>query len=753
MSLIDTPSTTPELHKTVCILCSNNCGIEVGLDGREIVKVRGNKSHVASKGYTCEKARRINHYQNAAGRLTSPLRREPDGSYTEIDWDTAIAEVVAGLRRVEAEHGGRSMLYYGGGGQGNHLCGAYGAATRRALGIRHRSNALAQEKTGEAWVDGRMFGTHLHGDFHHAEVSVFVGKNPWQSHGFDEARRVLKSIAADESRSMIVIDPRRTETADLADLHLQVRPGTDAFCVAALAGVLVQENLADLAWLAAHTSGSDPVMTELSRVDVAEFARRCGVDESLLRRAARRLAAADSVAVLEDLGIEMGPHSTLVSYLQKLLWVLVGSFAKPGAMTTHSSLVPLFNYAGAGREPAAPVSGNPVISGMIACNEIPELVLADHPERLRALFVESANPVHSLADSGMWRRAMAELDFSVVIDVAMTETARLAHYVLPSASQYEKVETTFFSLSFPDNTVTVRAPILEPEPGTLPEPEIHARLVREAGVIDDEVLAPLRAAAGAGRAEFAAALAQTVTDDPGLAAIGAVVLYETLGPTLPEGMAGAAPLWFSAQQAMMKHGDAVRAAGFESADDLFDAMIERRDGVVFTRHTYEQSWSMLNTDDGLIALDIAELMADLARLADAPIDHRTSDFPFILSAGERRSSTANTIIRDPAWRQQDQQGSLRISPADAAALGVSSGGRVRVTTAGGTAVAVAEINDTMLEGHVSLPNGLGLDYAPAGGEPEAVGVAPNELTTTDWRDPYAGTPWHKHVPARLEPVA
>lgn len=747
------PASNPnELHKTVCILCSNNCGIEVALDQRKIVKVRGNKSHVASKGYTCEKARRIDHYQNAAGRLTSPLRREPDGSYVEIDWDTAITEVVSGFQQVEAEHGGRSMLYYGGGGQGNHLCGAYGAATRRALGIRNRSNALAQEKTGEAWVDGRMFGTHLHGDFHHAEVSVFVGKNPWQSHGFDETRRVLKAIAADDARSMIVIDPRRTETAELADHHLQVRPGTDAFGVAALAGVLVQENLADRAWLTANTTGADSVVAELARVDVTDFARRCGVDENLLRAAARRLAAADSVAVQEDLGIEMAPHSTLVSYLQKLLWVLVGSFAKPGAMTTHSSLVPLFNYAAAGREPAAPVSGNPVISGMIACNEIPELILVDHPERLRALFIESANPVHSLADSAAWRRAMAEVDFSVVIDVAMTETARLAHYVLPAASQYEKVETTFFSLSFPENTITVRAPILEPLPGTLPEPEIHARLVREAGAVDDKALAPLQAAATAGRTEFAAALGRSVADDPGLSAVGAVVLYETLGPTLPEGMAGAAPLWFSAQQAMMKHGDAVRAAGFESADQLFDAMIERQDGVVFTRHTYEQAWSMLDTDDGRINLHIPELVADLARLSDAPVDHRSDEYPFILSAGERRSSTANTVIRDPAWRRTDSQGSLRISPADAASLGVSSGGRVRVTTAGGTAVAVAEVNDTMRDGHVSLPNGLGVDYAPAGGEPEAVGVAPNELTTTDWRDAYAGTPWHKHVPARLEPV-
>ncbi len=122
-------------------------------------------------------------------------------------------------------------------------------------------------------------------------------------------------------------------------------------------------------------------------------------------------------------------------------------------------------------------------------------------------------------------------------------------------------------------------------------------------------------------------------------------------------------------------------------------------------------------------------------------------------AGERRSFTANTIIRDPSWRKKDAQGALRLCSADAEALGVDDGGRVRITTPGGVAVAVAEINDTMQEGHVSLPNGHGLAYSPAGGDPEIYGVAPNELTTLDWCDPIVGTPWHKHVPARLEAVS
>ncbi|MDP6214755.1 MAG: molybdopterin dinucleotide binding domain-containing protein, partial [Acidimicrobiales bacterium] len=162
---------------------------------------------------------------------------------------------------------------------------------------------------------------------------------------------------------------------------------------------------------------------------------------------------------------------------------------------------------------------------------------------------------------------------------------------------------------------------------------------------------------------------------------------------------------------------------------------------------------LLGTPDGHINLDLPEMFELLSSLPDAPECYTSDDYPYVLSAGERRGFTANTIIRDPSWRKKDAQGALRLSPADAEALGVDDGGRVRITTPGGVAVAVAEINNTMQEGHVSLPNGQGLAYSPAGGDPEIYGVAPNELTTLDWCDPIAGTPWHKHVPARLEAVS
>src|SRR5437773_1008459 len=151
---METTGGAGDWQQTACILCYINCGIEVrrgGEDGRRFERIRGDKAHPASQGYTCQKALRLDHYQNGRHRLTSPLRRRPDGTYEEIDWDTAIAEVATKLGAIRDAHGGNAILYYGGGGQGNHLGGGYSSATRAALGMTYASNALAQEQTAELW--------------------------------------------------------------------------------------------------------------------------------------------------------------------------------------------------------------------------------------------------------------------------------------------------------------------------------------------------------------------------------------------------------------------------------------------------------------------------------------------------------------------------------------------------------------------------------------------------------------------------
>ena len=753
-----------EWHATACILCECNCGVEVRLggdDGRRFERIRGDKAHPASKGYTCEKALRLDHYQNGrSGRILSPLRRRPDGTFEEIGWDTAVTEIAARLKAVQEaagpDVGGQSIFYYGGGGQGNHLGGGYGNALHRAVGGRFRSSALAQEKTGEFWVNNKMLGTMVRADVEHAEVAMFVGKNPWQSHSIPHARTTLKEIARDPGRSLVVVDPRRTETAELADFHLQVRPGTDAWLLAALAGVIVQEGLVAHAWLAEHATDADEALDALAAVPVAEYCAHSGVPEDLVRAAARRIAGATGgVAVFEDLGVQMNRHSTLVSWLEKLVWVLTGNFGRPGAQYAPSSLVDI--TAGGKTRGKTPVAGMPLISGLVPCNVIAEEILTEHPARYRAMIVESANPAHSLADSKSFREALAALDLVVVIDVAMTETARLAHYVLPAATQYEKWEATFFNFEFPRNVFHLRAPLLEAPEGPLPEPEIHARLVEALGVVGEEDLAPLREAAAQGRAAFAAAFFAATAAKPALGAVAPVVLYRTLGPTLPDGAAAAALLWAAAHKCAQANPEGVRRAGFTgegvlAGEQLFEAILAGRSGVVITDDDYDASWRRVKTPDGLIHVTVPELLDELRGLAAGP-GAADPDWPFVLSAGERRSFTANTIMRDPAWRKRDAAGALRVSPADASRLGLTDGGRVRLTTRRGGGEVTVEVDDRMQPGHLALPNGLGLDSPSDDGSTVVTGLAPNELTSAADRDPFAGTPWHKHVPARLEPVA
>ena len=750
--------TDRDWHPSACILCECNCGIEIrlGEDASTFERIRGDKAHPASQGYTCEKALRLNHYQNGQRRLTSPLRRSDDGTFEEISWDVAMAEVAERFAAVRDTHGGETIFYYGGGGQGNHLGGAYSGATLRALGGKFRANALSQEKTGEFWVNGKMFGGGVRADFEHCEVALFVGKNPWQSHGLPRARTTLKEIANDPARSMVVIDPRRTETAELADFHLRVKPGTDAFCLGAMVAVLVQEGLLHDTWVADHVEGWDAVVEHFAAVDITDFAARCGVDEALVRAATRRIAAADSVAVFEDLGIQMNRHSTLNSWLEKLLWVLTGNFAKPGAQYMGSSLVSLVRNDGPKRETnVSPVAGARIISGLVPCNVIPEEILTDHPRRYRAMLVESGNPAHSLADSQRMREALAALELLVVIDVSLTETARLAHYVLPAPSQFEKFEATFFNFDFPHNVFHLRRPVVAAPDGPLPEPEIHARLVEALGALTADDLTPLRVAAEQGRAAFAAAFFEATTANPKLGALAPVVLYRTLGPTLPHGAASAAVLWGAAHRCALGFEASVRRAGFtgeglELGEALFDAILENPHGVSFTVDGWDDVWGRVRAENGRIQVDIPELVDEFATLPDEP-SLTDAEYPLLLSAGERRSFTANTIIRDSTWRKRDAEGSLRVSSVDATAAGVVDGGEAVIVTARGAARVRVEVTDVMQPGHVSLPNGMGLDEDTAAGTVR-VGVAPNELTDAGQRDWIAGTPWHKSVPARLTPV-
>ena len=402
------------------------------------------------------------------------------------------------------------------------------------------------------------------------------------------------------------------------------------------------------------------------------------------------------------------------------------------------------------------MTGARVIGGLTPCNVIPEEILTDHPKRFRAMLVESGNPAHSLADSARMREAIAALDLVVVIDVAFTETARLAHYVLPVASQFEKAEATFFNFEFPHNYFHLRKALMPPLPGLFSEAELHARLVEALGAMPADAVAQLRAAWREGRKAFRAKFfelaAASAEPDRARARRCSTARSAT---SCPKGSRKRAGVWALCQIVCAAQREVARARGLHGraatpATRSSTRCSTSKSAVVFAVDEWEETFARLGTPNRRIQLAVPELFEELDSLADGPAHGASAEFPFVLSAGERRSFTANTIIRNPDWRRKDRAGALRMNPDDAKRVGVAEGGRVRLSTRRGSAEVPVELSDRMQPGHVSLPNGLGLDFPDASGARVQTGVAPNDLTRSEDRDWLAGTPWHKHTPARVE---
>ncbi len=744
-------------EKTACILCSRNCGLVVDIEDGKFTRIRGDDDHPMSKGYICQKAARLEHYQNHADRLRHPLRREPDGRYVQVSWEEALTDIAARLVRIRDQHGGKAFATAGGGGQGNHLGGAYLAQLRAAMKSRYNYNSLGQEKTGDFWLNGRMFGSqmcHTTEDVEHADFVIFLGCNPFQSHGIPNARDTLRELKKDAKRTVVVIDPRRTETAKQADIHLQLKPGTDAYLLSAILAIIMRENLHNKAFLAEHSTGFADIEAMLRRVPVEKYVALADVPLADVERVARGFATAASACLRVDLGIQHTLNSTLNSYFEKLLFLVTGQFGKKGGNNLHSFLIPILSHTDE-RKPKIlrSVHHNMFpVAGIMPPNILPDEILLAGDKRIRALIVDSSNPALTWPDTERMEQAFHSLELLVVVDVAMTETARLAHYVLPAASQFEKWECTGFNLEFPENGFHLRHPLLPPLAESLPEPEIYTRLLEKMGVIPQEFPWLERIAHYepdlSGHLGYMAAFAATLARNKKLAAYAASILYRTLGPTLPAN-AGAAALIFPLAMAYAnKHPEAVRRAGYKGnrltlGIALFKAILDGRSGIIFSKHKMDDVWSLIANKDKRVHLVVPEMLQEWRNLADtSPVDE---EYPFILAAGERRSYNANQIYRSPAWRKVDPQGAMRLHPADAERLGVSNGETLVCESRTGAIEVVVDIDDAMREGVVVLPHGYGMRYN--GSAP--LGPQINRLTAAAHCDPLIRTPLHKYVPVRL----
>lgn len=751
--------------KTACILCSRNCGLEIETDDGRFVKVRGDVDHPDSRGYICQKAARLEHYQNHDDRLTQPLKRLPDGTFEPVSWGVALSEIADGLNRVRETHGSNAFALCGGAGQGNHLGALYSQQMLTAMDTRFVYSSLAQEKTGDFWVNGRLFGKqncHVSEGVEHADYVVFIGTNPFQAHGIPNARETLRAIKKDPGRTMVVIDPRRTETVKWADIHLQLKPGTDAFLISAMLAVIVQNNWHNRAFIENHCTGFEAVESQLREISAKDYANRAGIAFEDIERVAKGISQAKTASVRVDLGTQQTLHTTLNAYLEKLLYLITGQFGRKGTNNLHTSLIPLIGNTDERRV----IKGKSLrltkhhnmmpVAGMYPPNILPDEI---EYGGLRAIMVDSCNALVSWPDTQALTRAFGKLDLLVVIDVAMTETARAADYILPAASQFEKWEATGFNLEFPDNYFHLRGPIVPSKGNTLPEAEIYTRLLEKMARIPTSFpLLDKLAQIEPGFSHhtlFMTALMLMFKRRGKLRRFGASILYRTLGKHFSGNAASAAPLLPLAMQFAKNYPVQVRRAGKLSGFagntltlgvNLFRVIMKERSGLIISSHTYEEGWSLIKNQDGRIHLEIAEMLEELTALKTEPLP--VEDYPFILMAGERRSYNANQIFRDPKWRKIDPHGALRMHPRDAAGLSLENGDAVTCRNATGEVESVVELDNGLLRGVVTLPHGYGMSYK--GSDP--VGPQINRLTDSARCDPLTKTPYHKYVPVQIEKV-
>ena len=753
---------------TICVLCSQNCGIRVDVAGGRIVAVRADERNPITTGYICNKGFSIPSYVRHAERVTQPLRRLPDGGFEPIAWDVAITEIAARLTAIRTQHSPRAIGLVGIGGQGNHMDAPYGLGFLRALGSRRWFNAFAQEKTQHCLMDQWMFdaspATYFHADQRNARFLLVLGTNPRISNRGHNATESFKRFVEDPQHTLVVVDPRETETTRGAHRHLRVRPGTDAYLLLALAATIVRRGLVDETYVAEKTHDFAKLAGALAAVDVDEMAQRCGLEPVAIVETATRFAEAESAAIFYDLGVEQTPFSTLISYLIRVLLSLTGNVGRPGGNVFFETLLAPEPYRA--REPErALASGIPAIAAlgnfaMFSPTLVPEEVLLDHPERLRALIVEGSNPYLSYSDTARWRQARERLDLLVVIEPAMTETARAADYVLPTPVGYEKWEFANFPKGYPEVYIQVRPPVVPGPIDALPEPEIYARLGEAMNLFGPVPAALHELAAGAGEPEGAMRFVAAAQELAATDAIGKERLlfwtYRTLGPHLPSPVLAA--IWLQSHlNAMLRMPNVVRTLGpdwdgkspFEVGAEVFRRILDHPEGVEIARIAEDTNLEdHVGFEDGRIRLAPEPMLAEIERaLASPPVSD--AGFPFVLAAGLRTRWTANTIQRDPGWRKgRGPHCALNLSPGDAEQLGVRDGDRVRVATRRGALTLPAQIDPKLLRGHVWMPNGFGMVH-----DGMLDGANQNELTDVADRDPFTGIPHHRYVRCNLERCA
>jgi anaerobic selenocysteine-containing dehydrogenase len=707
----------------------------------------------------------IIYHQHHADRLMHPLKRI-GSTFERISWDQAIDEVAEKLSSIVKEHGPRSLALMGGGTAASPSQGVFAIIVLRSLGSQYYYNALGQELTGRYWVDGKTYGNqHVHATPHLAKTDMLltVGWNPMMSHHTPQARRVFTRFKKDPDKLLVVVDPRVSETAKIADIHLPIRPGTDALFYRAMISIILNQGWHDQDYIEEHVTGFEVIRPWFMDFDSRAAIEVCELDYDQVKEVSHMFATRKS-SHHSDLGVLMNRHSTLISYLENVLRAVCGRTGVEGG-----NIFPVSLRSGGGRPKKSPdeiesrswrtvATDYPVIGGAYPPNVMPEEIMTDHPDKLRAVLVSGANPLRSYADTTAYEEAFKKLDLLVTVELAMTETAALSHYVLPALSAYESWDGGFGveglpGEGFPKIFLQFRRPVVEPQGEQIEAGEIFLRLADRLGFIPEIPGTLYEAADSKDRLKFGAALIEYIKSHPEAGKRMPYILSKTLGKKL--GSAHLASFWGLLQNLPPSAHEKAAQVGFHPGpglgEEIFQAILQHPEGI-WVGGVDAEKWDhfqALGTEDGRINLDVPEMKDWIQEINPAMESERLKEdekaYPFVLSSGRHMDYNANTQMRDPAWNRGKRACTLIMHPGDAEAFGFSDGQMVKVMTEAGEEKIELEVTKATRPGYVMVPHGFGLVH-----QGEIYGANANRLAKNTHRDRIAGTPLHRYIPCRIE---
>ena len=728
----------------ICPLCEACCGLELGLEAGRVVSVRGHDADVFSRGYLCPKAVALKELHDDPDRVRTPLVRQ-GSDFREASWDEAWSLVAERLPALQAAHG-RDAVALSVGNPVVHKAGLllYVPRLARALGTRNIYSASTLDQMPKQLACGLMYGDWLSipvPDIERCDWLMILGANPAVSNGslwtVPDWRGKARAMRSRGGR-IVVLDPRRTETAALADEHHFLRPGTDAFLLAAMVHTLFEEDLLRPGRLAPWIAGLDELPAAFAAFAPERVAARCGVAAATIRALARSLANTPRAAVYGRIGTCTQRFGSVANWLIEVLNVLTGHLdAEGGTLFPKAAAFAVNTLGPAGRgrgivtgRHASRVSGAPEVFG-----ELPMVCLAEEIEtpgagQVRALVTIASNPVLSAPNGPRLAAALDRLDFMVSVDAYVNETTRHAHLILPAASHFADIhlDVAFSQLAY-RNVARASRPVLARPAGEPAEWEILLRLAAIAGgrgahtdlaAYDDELTATdVRKLAG----EHTEAVLRAVSRWRGPERL--VDLGLRAGP----------------------YGDAfgLRPGGL-TLQGLLDAAEGIDLGALEPRLP-----EALRTPSGCIALAPPSLLADLAHLGAA----LSEPPPPMVIVGRREARTNNSWMHNlPVLAKGRERCTLQVHPDDAARLGLAEGGRARIERAGRSVDAPVEISAALMPGVVSLPHGWGHDLPGARLRVAAVqpGANLNAVLDESLRDPLSGTAVLSGVAVTVSPA-